>query len=159
MGPDAITSVCWMLSFKLAFSISSFTVIKRLFSFSSLYAIRVVSCAYVKFWTFLLAILIPACDSSSPAIHMILYSAYNLNRVTIYSLVVLLSQFWTAALTKAVTHAYGPTRMLTNHHLCCANSTTNQTIRTTGPSPSSWKWLIRILPMQKPKPVNLCRYF
>ena len=80
MGPDAITSVCWMLSFKLAFSISSFTVIKRLFSFSSLYAIRVVSCAYVKFWTFLLAILIPACDSSSPAIHMILYSAYNLNK-------------------------------------------------------------------------------
>ena len=41
MGPDAMIFLFWMLSFKLAFSLSSFTFIKRLFSFSLLYAIRV----------------------------------------------------------------------------------------------------------------------
>ena len=34
MGPDAMTFVFWMLSFKSAFSLSSFTFIKRLFSSS-----------------------------------------------------------------------------------------------------------------------------
>ena len=48
MGPDAINLVFWMLSFKPAFSLSSFTFIKRLFSSSSLYAIRVVSSAYLR---------------------------------------------------------------------------------------------------------------
>ena len=43
MGPDAMISVFWMLSFKPTFSLSSFTFIKRLFSYSSLSAIRVVS--------------------------------------------------------------------------------------------------------------------
>ena len=38
--------VFWMLSFKPTFSLSSFTFIKRLFSSSSLSAIRVVSSAY-----------------------------------------------------------------------------------------------------------------
>ena len=38
MGPDAIILVFWMLSFKPTFSLSSFTFIKRLFSFSSLSA-------------------------------------------------------------------------------------------------------------------------
>ena len=42
MGPDAMILVFWRLSFKLTFSLSSFTFIKRLFS-SSLSAIRVVS--------------------------------------------------------------------------------------------------------------------
>ena len=42
MGPDAMILVFWMLSFKPAFSLSSFTLIKRLFSSSSLPAIRVV---------------------------------------------------------------------------------------------------------------------
>ena len=42
-------------------------------------AIRVVSSAYVRLLIFLLAILIPAYDSSSPAFHMI-YSAYKLNK-------------------------------------------------------------------------------
>ena len=41
MGPDAKIFVFWMLSFKPAFSLSSFTFIKRLFSSSSLSAIRV----------------------------------------------------------------------------------------------------------------------
>ena len=65
MGPDAMMSVFQMLSFKPAFSISSFSLIKRLFSSSSLSAIRVVSSAYQRLLIFLLAILIPACDSSS----------------------------------------------------------------------------------------------
>ena len=39
MGPDAIILVFWMLSFKPAFSLSSFTFIKRLFSSSLLSAI------------------------------------------------------------------------------------------------------------------------
>ena len=39
----------WMLSFKPAFSVSSFTFIQRLFSSSSLSAIRVVSSAYQSF--------------------------------------------------------------------------------------------------------------
>ena len=43
MGPDAVIFAFWVLSFKLAFSLSSFTFIKRLFSSSSLSAIRMVS--------------------------------------------------------------------------------------------------------------------
>ena len=43
MGPDAMILVFWMLSFKPGFLLSSFTFIKRLFSFSSFSAIRVVS--------------------------------------------------------------------------------------------------------------------
>ena len=65
MGPDAIFLVFWMLSFQLAFSLSSFTFIKRLFSSSQLSAIRVVSPAYLRLLIFLLAILIPACASAS----------------------------------------------------------------------------------------------
>ena len=57
----------WMLSVKSAFSLSSFTFIKRLFHSSSLSAIRVVSSAYLRLLVFLLVILIPACASSSPA--------------------------------------------------------------------------------------------
>ena len=68
----------WMLSFKPTFSLSSFTFIKRLFS-SSLSAVRVVSSAYLRLLIFLLAILISACASSSPAFHM-MYSAYKLNK-------------------------------------------------------------------------------
>ena len=70
MELDAIILVFWMLSFKQAFSLFSFTFIKRLFSSSSLSAIRVVSSAYLKLLTFLPAVLIPAYDSSSPAFHM-----------------------------------------------------------------------------------------
>ena len=75
MGLDAMILVFWMLSFKPMFSLSSFTFIKRLFS-SSLSAIRVVSSAYLRLLIFLLAILIPACASSSPAFLMV-YSAYT----------------------------------------------------------------------------------
>ena len=40
MGPDAMILVFWMLSFKLAFSLSSFIFIKRFFSSSLLSALR-----------------------------------------------------------------------------------------------------------------------
>ena len=78
MGPDAMMFIIWMLSFKPAFSFSSLTFTKRLFSSSTLSAIRVVSSAYLRLLIFLLAILNPTCASSSLAFHM-MYSAYNLN--------------------------------------------------------------------------------
>ena len=59
-----------MLSFKPTFSLSSFTFIKRLFSPSSLSAIRVVSSAYLRLLLFLPAILILACASSSPTFNI-----------------------------------------------------------------------------------------
>ena len=79
MGPDAMILVFWMLSFKPTFSLSSFTFIKRLFSSSSLSAIRVVSSAYLRLLIFLLEILISAYASSSPAF-LITYSAYKWNK-------------------------------------------------------------------------------
>ena len=78
MGPDDMIFVFWMLSFKLSFSLSSFTFVKRLFSSSLLSAIRMVSSAYLRLLIFLQAILIPACASSSPAFLM-MYSVYKLN--------------------------------------------------------------------------------
>ena len=79
MGPDAMTFVFWMSSFKPAFSPSSFTLIKRLFSSSSLSALRVVSSAYLRLLIFLLAILIPAYASSSLAFLM-MYYAFKLHK-------------------------------------------------------------------------------
>ena len=77
MGLDAMILVFWMLSFKPTFSLSSF--IKRLFSSSSLSATKVVSFAYLRLLIFLLAILIPACASSSP-VFLMMCSAYKLNK-------------------------------------------------------------------------------
>ena len=79
MGLDAMILVFWMLSFKPAFLLFSFTFIKRLFSSSLLSAIRVVSSAYLRLWIFLPAVLIPACALCSLAFHM-MYSAYTLNK-------------------------------------------------------------------------------
>ena len=76
MGLDAMILVFWMVSFKPAFPLSSFSFIKRLFSSSSLSAVTVVSSAYVRLMILLPAILIPACASSSLAFHM-MYSAYK----------------------------------------------------------------------------------
>ena len=78
MGLDAMMLVFRMLNFKPAFSVYSFTLIKRFFSFSSLYVIRVVSSAYLRL-LFLLAVFIPACDSSSLAFCM-KYCAYKINK-------------------------------------------------------------------------------
>ena len=97
IGPDAMILVLWMLSVKPAFSLSSFTLIKRLFSSSLLSAIIVVSSASVVV-DILPGVLIPACDSFSLVFHMI-YSAYKLNKqcYNIQSCPTL-SQFWTSQL-------------------------------------------------------------
>ena len=71
MGLDAMILVFWTLSFKPAFSLSSFIFIKMLFSFSSLSAIRVMSSAYLRLLIFLLAILIPACGSFSDLLYLV----------------------------------------------------------------------------------------
>jgi len=68
-----------MFSFKPAFSLSSFTFIKRFFSSSSISVIRVLSSVYLRLLVFLPAILILVCDSSSPAFWM-MYSAHKLNK-------------------------------------------------------------------------------
>ena len=87
-----------MLSFKPTFSLSSFTFIKRLFSSSLLYAIRVVSSAYLRLLIFLPAILIPACASYSLAFCM-MYSTYKLNKqVIIYIFDIFLFLFGTSLL-------------------------------------------------------------
>ena len=70
MGQDTMILGFLMLSLELTFSLSFFTLIKKLFSSSSIFAIRVVSSAYLRLLIFLLAILILACDSSSPTLHI-----------------------------------------------------------------------------------------
>ena len=74
MGPDTMIFIFLMLSFKPAFSLSSFTFIKRLFSFPSVSAIKVVSSAYLRLLIFLPAFLIPAC-ASSRLVFLMIYSA------------------------------------------------------------------------------------
>ena len=76
MRPDTMV---WMWSFKSAFSLSSFTLIKRVFSSSSLSVIRAVSSAYLSLLIFLSEILILVFDSSSPAFHL-MYTEYKLNK-------------------------------------------------------------------------------
>ena len=72
MGSDAMILVFFFfLNFDFQasfFSLSSFTLIKRLFSFSSFSSISMVSFAYLRLLIFLLEVLIPACDSSTPGI-------------------------------------------------------------------------------------------
>ena len=79
MGLNAIILVFWILIFKRAFSLFSFTFKKRIISSSSLSAIRVESSAYLSLLIFLPVICIPACGSSSLAFSM-MYSAYKLNK-------------------------------------------------------------------------------
>ena len=69
-----------IFSFKPALSLSSFSLIKRLLSSSSLSAIRVVSSAFpLRLLMFLLPILIPACNSSKP-VFLMMYLVYRLNK-------------------------------------------------------------------------------
>ena len=51
MGPDTMIILFWILSFKPAFSLSSFTFIKSIFNSSLLSAISVVSSVYLM-WCF-----------------------------------------------------------------------------------------------------------
>ena len=67
---------CWALSQLFH---SPLTFFKRLFSSSSLSAVRVVSSAYLRLLIFLLANLTPVCASSGPAFLM-MYCAYKLNK-------------------------------------------------------------------------------
>ena len=101
MGPGCHDLSFLILNFKPTFSLSSFTLIKRLFSSFSLSAIRLVSSAYLRLFIFLLTTLIPACNSSSPAFHM-MCSACKLNKqgdnIQPFSILVLLSQFWASPL-------------------------------------------------------------
>ena len=79
MGLDATILVFLIFSLKLALSLSSFTLIKRFFSSSSLSANRVVSSAYLRLLMFLLPILTLTCNSSSLAF-LTMCSAYRLNK-------------------------------------------------------------------------------
>ena len=76
MGPDALILIFFHFEFQdgvfcFLFSFSHFNFIKEYFSYSSLSAIRVISYTYLRLLIFLLAILIPVCDSSSSEFHMI----------------------------------------------------------------------------------------
>ena len=100
------SSFLWILSLKQAFFLFSFTLIKRFFSFSLLSVIRVVSSAYLRLLIFLLAILIPTCDSSSLPFCMI-YSAEKLdkkgeNMLPCYTLFPILNQSIVPCLVLAV---------------------------------------------------------
>ena len=79
MGPDVRFYFFWMLSFKPAFSLFSFTFNKRLFGSSLLSAIKILSSAYLMLLIILPEILTPTYASSSPAFCMI-YFAYKLNK-------------------------------------------------------------------------------
>ena len=88
LGPDVIILGFVCLFVCLFFNIyslncflllSSFTLIKRVFSSSLLSVIRVVSSTYLRLLMFLLLILIPAYNSSSPAF-LIMCSVYRLSK-------------------------------------------------------------------------------
>ena len=79
MGLDVMIFVFWMLSFKPTFSLSSFTFHQEVLQFLFTFCIREGSSTYLWLLVFLPTILIQACVSSSPAVHM-MYSAYKLNK-------------------------------------------------------------------------------
>ena len=78
-GANAMILDFLIFGVKLVLSLSSFTLIKRLFSYSSLFANRVVSSMYVRLLMFLPPILILSYDSSSPTF-LTMSSAYRLNK-------------------------------------------------------------------------------
>ena len=97
MRPDAMILVFWMLSFKPTFSLSSFTLIKRLFS-SSLSAIGWCHLNIWGYWYFswqswFQLVLLSAQRFSWCTLHI-----NYISRVTIYRFEVLLSQFGTSPL-------------------------------------------------------------
>ena len=75
MGPDVMILVFWMLNFKLAFSLPHQEAFQVVCTFRHYSGVS----AYLRLLTFLLAILIPACDSSSPAFCM-RYSTHKLDK-------------------------------------------------------------------------------
>ena len=87
MGLKAMILDFWMLSYMPAFSLSSFTFMKRLFSSSSLSAIRVISSAYLL--TLIPVIWIPGYDSSTLAFCTIILHQFSsvqlLSRVRLFA--------------------------------------------------------------------------
>ena len=77
LGPDAMILVFWMLSLSQLFH-SPLPLSSR-GSLVLLHFLKVVSSAYLRLLIFPLAVLIPACASSSLAFYM-MYSAYKLNK-------------------------------------------------------------------------------
>ena len=74
MGPDVLILVFWMLRFKPAFSLSSFTFIKRLFSSSSLSAIRWCHLHIWGYWYF----------SQQCWFQLVLYLVQHFSRCTLH---------------------------------------------------------------------------
>ena len=87
MGPDAKILVfeCWVLSQLF----HSLTFIKRLFSSSSLSAMRMASSAHLRLLIFLPAILIPACAPSTLHFSWCTLWISWINRMTAYNLYIL----------------------------------------------------------------------
>ena len=79
MGLDTMILVLWMLSFKPAFSLSSFTSSRGSSAPVCFLPLEWYHLLYLRLLLFLPAILIPAWDSSSPAFLM-MYSACKLNK-------------------------------------------------------------------------------
>ena len=95
IGQDTMIFVFGMLSFKPTFSLSSFIFIRKLFSSSSLSAIRVVSHGGMHiwgYWYFSWQSLIPTCASLSLVFRRCTLHISSVIRVTIYSFDILLSQ-------------------------------------------------------------------
>ena len=102
MELDAMLLAFWMLSFKPAFSVSSFTFTKRLFSSSLLSAIRVLLSAYLRYWYWYWYF------SKQSWVQLVIHPAWHftwctlhrnwISRVKMCSLGVHFSQFWTSPL-------------------------------------------------------------
>ena len=98
MGLDAMIFFLWIPSFQLAFSLSSFTLIKGFlvpFHFLPLkwYHLRIWGCWYFSWQSWFQLV-------NHPTWHFTWYTLHRneISRVTIYNLDVLLSQFWTSPL-------------------------------------------------------------
>ena len=79
MGPAAMILIFWMLSFKTAFSFSSFAFIKGLLSYCWRSARKLVSSAYLRLLIYVPAVFIPACASSILTFFK-MHLAYKLNK-------------------------------------------------------------------------------
>ena len=96
VGPGAIILVSWILSFKPAFSLSSFTL-KKPFSSSLLssiwYHLHIWGCCYFSLHSWVQLVTHPVQHFARCTLHISLIS-----RETVYSLIIILWQFWTSPL-------------------------------------------------------------
>ena len=96
--PDAMVFFFFFLRFKPAVSLFSFILLQSLFSFPLFPGIRVASSAYLRCCYFFCQswsqlVIHPAQDFTWYTLHI-----SSISKVTIYSLDVLLAQFWTSPL-------------------------------------------------------------